>query len=33
MSAMVVMWFGMGKAWLALFSPRDVGMDMIIEML
>ena len=33
MSAMVVMWFGMGKAWLALFFPRDVGMDNIIGML
>ena len=33
MSVAVVMWFGMGEAWLALFSIRDVGMDMTIGML
>ena len=33
MSVMVAMLFIMGKTWLALFSCRDVGMDMIIRML
>lgn len=33
MPVMMVMWFGMGVAWLALFSARDVGTDIIIGVL
>lgn len=33
MSVMIAMFFTVGKAWLALFSVWDVGMDMTIGML